>query len=101
MSTLTAPIAHAVHRAARDHCLAPSRTADRPRGEAVGAELDVAPLSSDEVGPGWPDGTPLWFYVLEEAEHRCYSDRLGLVGGPAIPDVSQPRTGGRQLAFRP
>jgi len=58
-----------------------------PGGEAVAAEMGVAPLSSSEVGPGWPDGTPLWFYVLKEAEHRGAGDRLGPVGGRIVAEV--------------
>jgi hypothetical protein len=49
--------------------------------------MGVAPLSSSEVGPGWPDGTPLWFYVLKEAEHRSAGDRLGPVGGRIVAEV--------------
>jgi hypothetical protein len=35
----------------------------------------------------WPDGTPLWFYVLKEAEHRGGGDRLGPVGGRIVGEV--------------
>jgi hypothetical protein len=58
-----------------------------PSGEAVAAELGVPALSADEVGPGWADGTPLWFYVLKEAEHRSAGDRLGPVGGRIVTEV--------------
>jgi hypothetical protein len=58
-----------------------------PSGEAVAAELGVSSLSTDEVGPGWQDGTPLWFYILKEAEHRGAGDRLGPVGGRIVTEV--------------
>jgi hypothetical protein len=58
-----------------------------PSGEAVAAALGVAPLSADEVGPGWQDGTPLWFYILKEAEHRGAGNRLGPVGGRIVTEV--------------
>jgi hypothetical protein len=35
----------------------------------------------------WPHGTPLWFYILKEAEHRGGGDRLGPVGGRIVPEV--------------
>jgi hypothetical protein len=49
--------------------------------------MGVPPLTRDEVGPGWPDGTPLWFYLLKEAEHRAGGDRLGPVGGRIVTEV--------------
>jgi hypothetical protein len=58
-----------------------------PSGEGVAAELGVAPLSTEEVGPGWQDGTPLWFYILKEAEHRGAGNRLGPVGGRIVTEV--------------
>jgi hypothetical protein len=47
----------------------------------------VPPLGPDEVGAPWPDGTPLWFYVLREACCRGDGERLGPVGGRIVAEV--------------
>jgi hypothetical protein len=57
-----------------------------PSGEAVARLVGAAPLTTDELGPAWPHGTPLWFYILKEAEH-CGGDRLGPVGGRIVAEV--------------
>jgi len=62
-------------------------TTELPSGEAVAHLIGVAPLSLDEVGQEWPHGTPLWFYILKEAEHRAGGDRLGPVGGRIVTEV--------------
>lgn len=54
-----------------------------PSGEAVARELGEQPLAAGEVGlaeQGWHGATPLWFYVLKEAEAREDGERLGPVG---------------------
>jgi hypothetical protein len=51
-----------------------------PSGEAVARLLDVPPLAPEELDKTWPHGTPLWFYILKEAEHRGGGDRRGPVG---------------------
>jgi hypothetical protein len=58
-----------------------------PSGEAVAALIGAAPLTADELEQSWPDGTPLWFYVLKEAERRGGGDRLGPVGGRIVTEV--------------
>jgi len=61
-----------------------------PSGEAVAGRLGVAPLTAEEVGlagSGWRQETPLWFYVLKEAEHRGDGRRLGPVGGRIVGEV--------------
>ncbi|WP_202867787.1 hypothetical protein [Kribbella pittospori] len=35
----------------------------------------------------WLHGTPLWFYILKESEHRGDGDRLGAVGGQIVAEV--------------
>jgi hypothetical protein len=48
------------------------------------------PLSSDETAlgdAGWVGDTPLWLYVLSEAEHRGDGERLGPVGGRIVAEV--------------
>ena len=59
-----------------------------PSGEAVAAALGVDPLTRDEVGvAGWEWETPLWYYVLKEAELRTGGERLGPVGGTIVAEV--------------
>jgi hypothetical protein len=61
-----------------------------PSGEAVAAALGFEPLSSNEVGLaqyGWSAETPLWFYVLREADVQQRGDRLGAVGGRIVGEV--------------
>jgi hypothetical protein len=61
-----------------------------PSGEAVARHLGVEPLTPEEAGlaaGGWGLETPLWFYVLKEAEHRCGGERLGPVGGRIVGEV--------------
>ncbi len=60
-----------------------------PSGEAVARELGVEPLSPDQVGlaGGWEQETPLWLYVLKEAEVLQDGDRLGPVGGRIVGEV--------------
>ena len=63
------------------------RTTGLPSGEAVARLLGVAPLTADELEHAWPDGSPLWFYILKEAAHRGRGDRLGPVGGRIVAEV--------------
>jgi len=59
-----------------------------PSGEAVAQALGVDPLTPAETGiPGAVGGTPLWFYILREAQHRADGDRLGPVGGRIVAEV--------------
>ncbi|TQM36924.1 peroxidase family protein [Pseudonocardia cypriaca] len=62
-------------------------TTELPSGEAVAGLMEVPPLTADELEQSWPNGTPLWFYILKEAEHRCGGDRLGPVGGRIVAEV--------------
>ena len=61
-----------------------------PSGEAVAGALGVGPLPPEQVGlaeHGWTDETPLWFYVLKEADALNDGDRLGPVGGRIVGEV--------------
>ncbi|MCU7729550.1 heme peroxidase family protein [Actinoplanes sp. KI2] len=59
-----------------------------PSGEAVARAMGLEPLDPSEVGlPRSAGGTPLWFYVLKEAQHRANGDRLGPVGGRIVAEV--------------
>ena len=59
-------------------------------GEAVARQLGVEPLSPEQVGlteAGWEQETPLWLYVLKEAEALEDGNRLGPVGGRIVGEV--------------
>jgi hypothetical protein len=61
-----------------------------PSGEAVARAIGVEPLTADEAGLrtlGWQRETPLWFYILKEAEARETGERLGPVGGRIVAEV--------------
>jgi Animal haem peroxidase len=61
-----------------------------PSGEAVARHMGVAPLTVEQVGivsTGWKGETPLWFYILREADVCGGGDRLGPVGGQIVADV--------------
>jgi Animal haem peroxidase len=61
-----------------------------PSGEAVASAMGEAPLAPGETGLaalGWEGGTPLWYYVLKEAEVREGGERLGPVGGRIVAEV--------------
>ncbi len=47
-------------------------------------------LSREQVGlaeHGWQHETPLWLYVLKEADLLCDGQRLGPVGGRIVGEV--------------
>jgi hypothetical protein len=61
-----------------------------PPGEAIAHRLGVPALTAEQVGLaelGWTGETPLWLYILEEAEVLHAGDRLGPVGGRIVGDV--------------
>ena len=61
-----------------------------PSGEAVARHLGERPLSVEEVGTssaGWSSETPLWYYILREADVRQGGDRLGPVGARIVGEV--------------
>jgi len=61
-----------------------------PSGEAIARYVGEEPLSADEVGAvkaGWRGETPLWYYVLREADVRCGGNRLGPVGARIVGEV--------------
>jgi hypothetical protein len=68
-----------------------------PTGQAVAAKLGIKPLSQDELkqgntqavndalaAGGFLDKTPLWFYVLKEAEVRANGNSLGELGSRIV-----------------
>ena len=61
-----------------------------PSGEAIARHVGEEPLSANEVGAikaGWRGETPLWYYVLREADVRCGGNRLGPVGARIVGEV--------------
>ncbi|MDQ2888407.1 MAG: heme peroxidase family protein [Chloroflexota bacterium] len=63
---------------------------DLPSGEAIARVMGVAPLTPEEAGLrplGWKSETPLWYYILREAEVRYNGERMGEVGGRIVAEV--------------
>jgi hypothetical protein len=61
-----------------------------PSGEAVARHIGTVPLSADQVGiasTGWKGETPLWYYILREADACTGGHRLGPVGGRIVTEV--------------
>jgi hypothetical protein len=61
-----------------------------PSGEAVAGALGIEPLTAEQVAlteHGWIAETPLWVYVLREADALHDGDRLGPVGGRIVGEV--------------
>jgi hypothetical protein len=65
---------------------------DLPSGERVAGTMGLPPLSADElqivsIAEEFRGHTPLWFYVLKEAEIRTAGRRLGPLGGRIVAEV--------------
>lgn len=76
---------------------------DLPSGEAVARLIGSAPLSADALGLrdlGWKGETPLWFYILREADARHGGERLGDVGGRIVAEVLLALIGGDPRSYR-
>ena len=60
-----------------------------PSGEAVARTIGAEPLTAGEcgLGEGWQGETPLWYYILKEAEVRAGGEHLGPVGGRIVAEV--------------
>ena len=66
------------------------RALDLPSGETIARAMGVEPLSRDKLGLdaiGWQGETPLWYYILKEAEVQTGGERLGDVGGRIVAEV--------------
>ena len=68
-----------------------------PTGQAAAEEMGIAPLSADELkqgntaavdaaleNGGFLDHTPLWYYILKEAEVRANGNTLGELGSRMV-----------------
>jgi hypothetical protein len=64
---------------------------DLPSGEAIASAMGAPVLTEDEIGLrafGWGGGeTPLWYYILREAQVRTGGEYLGEVGGRIVAEV--------------
>jgi hypothetical protein len=61
-----------------------------PSGETVARHVGVTPLTPDEVGldaVGWTGETPLWYYILREADVVTGGSGLGPIGGRIVAEV--------------
>ena len=61
-----------------------AKSYDMPSGEDVAVAMGFEPIA-DPVN--FPDGTPLWFYILREAEVTSGGAELGPVGGGIVAEV--------------
>ena len=84
---LTGAVDTAAHHSLAVRDLLRGETTALPSGEAIARTIGAEPLSACEVEHTWPHGTPLWFYILKEAERRGGGDRLGPVGGRIVAEV--------------
>jgi Animal haem peroxidase len=61
-----------------------------PSGESVARAMGETPLSPAETmlgSAGWSGETPLWLYILGEAQSMGDGERLGPVGGRIVAEV--------------
>jgi len=61
-----------------------------PSGEAMARKMGETPLTGEQTGlaaQGWSGETPLWLYILKEADVHAAGDRLGPVGGRIVAEV--------------
>jgi hypothetical protein len=72
-------------------------------GEAVACHIGIAPLTAKQVGlasTGWHGETPLWYYILREADVCTGGYRLGPVGGRIVAEVLVGLIDGDATSFR-
>jgi hypothetical protein len=89
-AAITGEVTVDVHRSLAARDLQRGLAVSLPSGEAVARRLGITPLSPREVGLaayGWQGETPLWYYILKEAEACTDGDRLGAVGGRIVGEV--------------
>ena len=55
---------------------------DLPSGQTVAEELDQTVITPEQLnlGPGFANGTPLWYYILAESQRVEDGARLGPTG---------------------
>jgi hypothetical protein len=73
-----------------------------PSGEYVARAMGVEPLSPEKLAitqPSLISNTPLWYYVLKEAEVLCESHHLGPVGARIVAETFIGLLWGDPLSF--
>lgn len=76
---------------------------DLPSGETISRAMGVEPLTQQEVGLnklGYRGETPLFYYILKEAEVRYGGERLGEVGGRIVAEVLLALLDGDPTSYR-
>jgi hypothetical protein len=64
-----------------------------PSGQRIAGAMGVPRLTADELSElrvfsqGFENSTPLWYYVLKEADLKANGERLGPVGGRIVGEV--------------
>src|SRR5438034_8884198 len=64
-----------------------------PSGQRIASEMGIPPLSNSELAelqtirPSFVESTPLFYYILKEAELREDGLRLGAVGARIVAEV--------------
>lgn len=75
-----------------------------PSGQAVAQRMGEEPLSGSDLAELQDEGmhlaTPLWYYVLKEAEHLGEGKHLGPVGGRIVAEVLIGLLDGDNEAYR-
>ncbi|KEQ09228.1 peroxidase family protein [Pseudorhizobium pelagicum] len=80
-----------------------------PSGQAICRAMGIEPMTPDEIATG-PDGevaekhglhetTPLWYYVLKEAEHHYKGARLGPMASTIVAETFLGMVHGDQESF--
>jgi hypothetical protein len=74
-----------------------------PSGESVARHMGIAPLTAEQVGiasTDWHGETPLWYYILREADACAGGHQLGPVGGRIVAEVLVGLIDADQSSFR-
>ncbi len=74
-----------------------------PSGESIARYVGEEPLRSDEIGLreyGWSGETPLWYYLMKEAEVCEDGERLGPIGSLIVGEVLLGIVDGDPQSFR-
>jgi hypothetical protein len=61
-----------------------------PSGETLARHMGISPLTTEQIGiapTGWKGETPLWYYILREADACTGGHGLGPVGGQIVTEV--------------
>jgi hypothetical protein len=87
---ITGEVTVEAHRSLAARDLQRGVAVNLPSGETVAQRLGVTPLTPRETALGafgWKGETPLWYYILKEAEVTAEGNRLGAVGGRIVGEV--------------